>query len=60
MVPVTVGAGSGVPVSLGVTEGDAAAWLGAPDGDADSVVSEPPQAASASATSSTSAMQKSV
>jgi hypothetical protein len=49
MVPATVGVGSGVPVALGVTEGDAAAWRGAADGEVDAAVPEPPQAARASA-----------
>ena len=47
MVPATVGVGSGVVLSLGVTDGAA-------DGEFDAVLLEPPQAASASTASTTS------
>ena len=49
MVPATVGVGGGVPVSLGVTEGELFTL-----GELDVVTFEPPQAASASTASTTS------
>jgi hypothetical protein len=50
----TTGIGAGDIVGLQLGEGDAAAWLG--EGELDAVLSEPPQAASASTTTKTSSV----